>query len=62
MGIDYEKEGQIAKVALGVQETKNALGPDELLQLNEIWSMCQKDDSIRIVVLYSSLDNVFVLA
>ena len=59
MGIDYEKDGHIAKVALGLQETKNALGPDELLQLNEIWSECQEDDFIRVVVLYSSLDNVF---
>jgi enoyl-CoA hydratase/carnithine racemase len=59
MGIGYEKDGHIAKVALGLQETKNALGPDELLQLNEIWSECQEDDFIRVVVLYSSLDNVF---
>ncbi len=59
MGIDFEKDGRIAKVALGMQDTKNALGPNELLQLSEIWSECQEDDFIRAVVLYSSLDNVF---
>lgn len=59
MGIDYNKDGHIAKVALDIEDTRNALGPSELIQLNKIWNECQQDDSVRVVILYSSQDNVF---
>ena len=59
MGIIIEKHGHIAKVGLGIEETKNAFGPLELLQLNRIWEECENDCDIRVIVLYSTLRNVF---
>ncbi len=59
MGVEFNKEGHIAKVGLNVPETKNALGPDVLLELFRVWEECQKDDAIRAVVLYSSLPDIF---
>jgi enoyl-CoA hydratase len=59
MGIVFSKEGHVAKVGLNTHETKNALGPDELLALYNIWLECQKDDSIRVCVLYSELPDIF---
>jgi enoyl-CoA hydratase len=59
MAIDFIKEGHIAKVGLNMPETKNALGPDTLLDLNKIWEECQRDHEVRVVVLYSALPDIF---
>ncbi len=59
MGIVFEKEGHIAKVGLNSPETRNALGPDELLALNNVWEECQADDNVRVVVFYSELPDIF---
>lgn len=59
MSVTFEKVGHIAKIALNEPETKNALGPDNLLELLNIWQECKKDTSIRVAVLYSSLPDIF---
>lgn len=59
MGVDFTKEGHIAKVGINTPETRNALGPDTLLDLYRIWEECQKDDSVRVVVLYSAVADIF---
>ena len=59
MSLEFTKENHIAKVGLNEPETKNALGPDNLQELNKIWTECQADDSIRAVVLYSALPDIF---
>lgn len=57
--IDFEKEGHIAKVGLNIRETLNALSPDALLRLHQVWEECGKDDSIRVVVFHSALPDIF---
>jgi enoyl-CoA hydratase len=59
MGLEFTKEGHVAKVGLNVPETKNALSSYLLLELCEAWDECRKDDIIRSVVLYSALPDVF---
>ncbi|RPI93181.1 MAG: crotonase/enoyl-CoA hydratase family protein [Spirochaetales bacterium] len=59
MGVILEKEGHIARVGLRVPETKNALGPDVLLDLYRAWEECGRDDAVRAVVLYSGLPDIF---
>jgi len=59
MGIDFVKEGRIVKVGLNVPETKNALGPDVMLELYRAWEECGKDDAVRAVVLHSNLPDIF---
>lgn len=59
MGIDFTKEGHIAKVGLNTPETRNALGPDMLLDLFKIWEECQKDDTVRAIILYSAVPDIF---
>jgi len=59
MSVEFTKEGHIAKVGLNEPETKNALGPDNLADLNRIWTECQADKSVRAIVLYSALPDIF---
>lgn len=59
MGLEFTKEGHVAKVGLNVPETKNALSTCLLMELCAVWDECQKDDSIRSVVLHSELPDVF---
>jgi len=59
MGVIFEKEGHIAKVGLDEPESKNALGPDNLKELYDIWDEIAGDKSVRVVVLYSALDDIF---
>jgi enoyl-CoA hydratase len=59
MGLEFTKEGHIAKVGLNVPKTKNAFSCDLLMELCKVWDECQKDDVIRSVVLYSALPDVF---
>ena len=59
MGLEFIKEGHVAKVGLNVPETKNALSTYLLMELCEAWDECRNDDVIRSVVLYSELPDVF---
>jgi enoyl-CoA hydratase len=59
MSVDFKKHGHIATVGLNEPLSKNALGPDNLLELYRIWEECQKDNSVRVVVLYSALPDIF---
>jgi enoyl-CoA hydratase len=59
MGLEFEKDGHIVKVGLNIPETLNALGPDILYDLYKIWEECQEDDTVRVVILYSALPQIF---
>lgn len=59
MGIDFTKEGNIAKVGLNVPATNNALSTDVLVELCEIWDECKNDETIRVVIVYSALKKMF---
>jgi enoyl-CoA hydratase len=59
MGLDYEKEGHIAKVGMNRPKERNALDPQILMDLHRVWKEINGDDAIRAVVLYSCLPNIF---
>lgn len=59
MSIDFEKVGPVAKVGINFPETKNALANDMMIELGGVWEICEKDDEIRVVILYSGLDDIF---
>ncbi|HOK06954.1 MAG TPA: enoyl-CoA hydratase-related protein [Syntrophales bacterium] len=59
MALDFVKEGHIAKVGLNRPQEKNALDPDILLDLHRAWLDINADDTIRAVILYSCLPDIF---
>ncbi|MEN6621186.1 MAG: enoyl-CoA hydratase/isomerase family protein, partial [Smithella sp.] len=59
MSLIYEKEGHIVKVGLNRPRQKNALDPDTLIELHKAWLEINKDDSVRVVILYSCLPDIF---
>jgi enoyl-CoA hydratase len=59
MGLNYEKEGHIAKVGLNRPNEKNALDPQILMELHEAWKDINADAAIRVAVLYSCLPDIF---
>lgn len=59
MGVEFTREGNVAKVGLNTPGTKNALGCDTLLELFRVWEECRKDDAVRAVVFYSALPDIF---
>lgn len=59
MAVEFSKEGHIVKVGLNNPDSKNALGPDNLKELYDIWNECAADSSVRVIVLYSALDDIF---
>ncbi len=59
MGLVYEKEGYIARVGLNRPAEKNALDPDILMALHRAWMDVNRDEKVRVVVLYSCLPEIF---
>ncbi|HEU18346.1 MAG TPA: crotonase/enoyl-CoA hydratase family protein [Deltaproteobacteria bacterium] len=59
MGVDFFKQGHIVRVGLNIPETKNALSPDALLDLFNIWEQCREDKNVRAIILYSALSDIF---
>lgn len=59
MGLNYEKEGHIAKVGLNRPQEKNALDPQILMDLHLAWKEINDDEAIRVVILYSCLPDIF---
>ncbi len=59
MGVEFVKQGHIARVGLNIPETKNALSPDALLDLFTIWEQCRQDEDVRVIILYSALPDIF---
>ncbi|MDA8126888.1 MAG: enoyl-CoA hydratase-related protein [Deltaproteobacteria bacterium] len=59
MGLNYEKEGHIAKVGLNRPKEKNALDPQILLDLHQAWQDINGDERIRVVILHSCLPDIF---
>ncbi len=59
MGLNFEKEGHIARVGLNRPKEKNALDPQLLMDLHQTWQEINADASIRVVILYSCLPDIF---
>ena len=59
MGLVYEKDGHIAKVGLNRPKERNALDPEIMLELHRVWIDINRDEMIRVVILYSCLPDIF---
>jgi len=59
MGLVYEVEGYIARVGLNRPEEKNALDPVILMDLHRAWLEVNRDEKVRVVILYSCLPDIF---
>ena len=59
MGLVYEKDGHIAKVGLNRPKERNALDPEIMLELHRAWIDINRDEMIRVVILYSCLPDIF---
>lgn len=59
MVIDFTKAGHVAKVGINSPQTRNALANDMMMELWQAWDQCEADEEIRVVILYSGLDDIF---
>jgi len=51
MAVDFEKEGHVAYITLNRPEAMNALDPEAIIRLEEIWSEIRNDPDILVSVL-----------
>ncbi len=59
MALIYDKTGHVAKVGLKREKEKNALDPEILLDLHRAWEDINKDNEVRVAILYSALPDIF---
>lgn len=59
MGVDFEREGHVAYITLNRPEAMNALDPESVVRLAEIWSEVRNDPDIRVSVLTGAGEKSF---
>jgi E-phenylitaconyl-CoA hydratase/naphthyl-2-hydroxymethylsuccinyl-CoA hydratase len=59
MGVDFVKEGNVAYITLNRPEAMNALDPEALVRLVEIWTEVKNDGEIRVAVLTGAGEKAF---
>jgi len=59
MGVEFKKEGHVAYITLNRPEAMNALDPESVERLKEIWSEIKTDDDIRVSVLTGAGEKAF---
>lgn len=59
MSLSFDKQGPVASIGLNRPQAKNALDPDTLRLLFDAWQEVNRDDSIRVAILYSCLPEIF---
>jgi len=59
MGVDLRKEGHLAYITLNRPEAMNALDPESLEELKEIWNEVKEDSEIRVAVLTGAGSKAF---
>jgi E-phenylitaconyl-CoA hydratase/naphthyl-2-hydroxymethylsuccinyl-CoA hydratase len=59
MGVDFNKENNVAFITLNRPEAMNSLDPESVSRLTEIWSEVRTDDDIRVVVLTGAGEKSF---
>jgi len=59
MGVDFVKEGNVAYITLNRPEAMNALDPEALTRLAEIWAEVKNDRDIRVSVLTGAGEKAF---
>ncbi len=52
--VEYEQQGYVALVTLNRPEARNALNPEVLCRLADIWDRVAADDSVRVVIVTGS--------
>ncbi len=59
MGVDFKKEGHVAYITLNRPEAMNALDPESLEQLKQIWTEVREDHEIRVSVITGAGEKSF---
>jgi E-phenylitaconyl-CoA hydratase/naphthyl-2-hydroxymethylsuccinyl-CoA hydratase len=59
MGVDFNKENNVAFITLNRPEAMNSLDPESVSRLTEIWSEVRTDDDIRVAVLTGAGEKSF---
>ncbi|MHB9097252.1 MAG: enoyl-CoA hydratase/isomerase family protein [Syntrophales bacterium] len=59
MGLNYRKDGHIARVGLNRPKEKNALDAQLLMDLHRAWQEINADEGIHVVILHSCLPDIF---
>jgi len=59
MGVDFKKEGHVAYITLNRPEAMNALDPESLEQLKQIWTEVREDPEIRVSVITGAGEKSF---
>lgn len=59
MGVEFEKEGHVAYITLNRPEAMNALDPESINRLIEIWNEVRNDPDIRVSVLTGAGEKSF---
>ena len=59
MGVDFEREGHVAYITLNRPDAMNALDPESVVRLAEIWSEVRNDPDIRVSVLTGAGEKSF---
>jgi enoyl-CoA hydratase len=49
--VEYEKQGHVALITLNRPEARNALNPELMCRLSDIWGEVQADDGVRVAVI-----------
>lgn len=58
-GVDYERDGHVARVTISRPQVLNAVDAGTLARLNEIWAGIEADREVRVVVITGAGDRAF---
>jgi E-phenylitaconyl-CoA hydratase/naphthyl-2-hydroxymethylsuccinyl-CoA hydratase len=59
MGVDFKQEGNVAYITLNRPDAMNALDPEALVRLAEIWAEVKNNPDIRVAVLTGAGEKAF---
>ena len=59
MGVDFAQEGNVAYITLNRPDAMNALDPEGLTRLAEIWGEVKNNPDIRVAVLTGAGEKAF---
>ena len=55
----YERQGSVAVITLNRPEARNAMSPEVLVRLADIWDEVATDDEVRVAVITGAGDQAF---
>ncbi len=57
--VEYERKGHVALISLNRPEARNALSPEMLVRLADIWTEVRDDPQVRVAVVTGAGDKAF---